>query len=98
MCARRISDNKGFITFIRLLCLFVAAFGIVCNIAGFNLDNLWAFSDLGNIIIVYFNVPLLFIGAKYAFAATKQYRADENARFTSETIGFKGELFWDNKD
>ena len=98
MCARRISDNKGFITFIRLLCLFVAAFGIVCNIAGFNLDNLWAFSDLGNIIIVYFNIPLLFIGAKYAFAATKQYRADENARFTSETIGFKGELFWDNKD
>ena len=98
MCARRISDNKGFITFIRLLCLFVAAFGIVCNIAGFNLYNLWAFSDLGNIIIVYFNVPLLFIGAKYAFAATKQYRADENARFTSETIGFKGELFWDNKD
>ncbi len=55
IAANRISKGKKFINGVRIVALFVAAFGILCNIAGLELGNLWAFSDLGNILIVYFN-------------------------------------------
>ena len=49
IAANRISTKKSFINGVRIVSLFVAAFGILCNIAGLELGNLWAFSDLGNI-------------------------------------------------
>ena len=58
IAANRINKGKSFINAIRIIGLFVAAFGILCNIAGLNLDNLWAFSDLGNILIAYVNIPI----------------------------------------
>ena len=95
--ANRISTSKTCINIVRVLGLFVAAFGIVCNIAGLELGNLWAFSDLGNILIVYFNVPIVFIGAKYVFRATKHYKKNDGTPFTSKVIGREDCTYWDEK-
>lgn len=95
--ANRISTSKVCINIVRVICLFVAAFGIVCNIAGLELGNLWAFSDLGNILIVYFNVPIVFVGAKYVFRATKHYKKNDGTPFTSEVIGRDDCTYWDEK-
>ncbi|MBQ8802565.1 MAG: amino acid carrier protein [Tyzzerella sp.] len=95
--ANRISTSKACINTVRILCLFVAAFGILCNIAGLELGNLWAFSDLGNILIVYFNVPIVYVGAKYVFRATKHYKKNDGTPFTSEVIGRDDCTYWDEK-
>ena len=95
--ANRISRSQGFINAVRIVALFVAAFGILCNIAGLELGNLWAFSDLGNILIVYFNVPIVYVGMKYVFRATKHYKKNDGTPFTSEVIGRDDCAFWDEK-
>ena len=97
IAANRIRRDKICINIVRILSLFVAAFGILCNIAGLNLGNLWAFSDLGNILIVFFNVPIVFVGAKYVFRATKHYKKDDGTPFTSEVIGRDDCEYWDSK-
>ena len=97
IAANRISTKKSFINGVRIVSLFVAAVGILCNIAGLELGNLWAFSDLGNILIVYFNIPLVFIGAKYVFRATKHYKKNDGTPFTSKTIGRDDCTYWDEK-
>ena len=93
--ANRISTSKVCINLVRWICLFVAAFGILCNIAGLELGNLWAFSDLGNILIVYFNVPIVYVGAKYVFRATKHYKKNDGTPFTSKVIGRDDCTYWD---
>ena len=95
--ANRISTTKTCINAVRIICLFVAAFGILCNIAGLELGNLWAFSDLGNILIVYFNVPIVYVGAKYVFRATKHYKKNDGTPFTSKVIGRDDCTYWDEK-
>lgn len=96
--ANRISSSPLFINFIRLTCIFVAAFGIACNIGGYDLSNLWAFSDLGNIIIVYFNIPMLYLGFKYVKKAADHYKAGDGTPFTSKVIGSADELeYWDHR-
>ena len=95
--ANRISTSKACINLVRWICLFVAAFGILCNIAGLELGNLWAFSDLGNILIVYFNVPIVYVGAKYVFRATKHYKKNDGTPFTSGIIGRDDCTYWDEK-
>ncbi len=95
--ANRISTTKVCINLVRWICLFVAAFGILCNIAGLELGNLWAFSDLGNILIVYFNVPIVYVGAKYVFRATKHYKKNDGTPFTSKVIGRDDCTYWDEK-
>lgn len=95
--ANRISTTKTCINTVRIICLFVAAFGILCNIAGLGLGNLWAFSDLGNILIVYFNVPIVYVGAKYVFRATKHYKKNDGTPFTSKVIGRDDCTYWDEK-
>lgn len=97
IAANRIRQDKKFINLIRGLALFVAAFGIVCNLAGLELGNLWAFSDLGNILIVCFNVPIIYVGSKYAMKATKHYRKNDNTPFTSEVVGRNDLQYWDEK-
>ncbi|MEE3453019.1 alanine/glycine:cation symporter family protein [Dialister sp.] len=96
--ANRIASSKGFINFIRILCVFVAAFGIACNIAGYDLSNLWAFSDLGNIIIVYCNIPMLYLGIKYVVRAARQYSLDEEAKFISEKVLGIKTAYWNEDD
>ena len=76
--------------------MFVAAFGILCNIAGYELGNLWAFSDLGNIMIVYFNIPILYCGAKLVFKAHEHYAKNDGTPFTGEVVGIPLE-YWDSK-
>jgi AGCS family alanine or glycine:cation symporter len=95
--ANRISSHRGFIDFIRILCIAVTAFGISCDIAGFDLSNLWAFSDLGNIFIVYCNIPMLYLGFKYVSRAAKEWTKEPDAPFTSKVIGMKVS-YWDDKE
>ncbi len=95
--ANRISSSMPFIQFLRGFGVFVAAFGIFCNIAGYDLSNLWAFSDLGNIIIVYCNIPMLYLGFKYVLKATKHYNEPGDKNFDSSVIGVETE-YWDAKD
>lgn len=97
IAANRINKGKNFINAVRVVGLFVAAFGILCNIAGLNLDNLWAFSDLGNILIAYVNIPIVFIGARYVFRATKHYKKEDGTPFTSNIIGRDDCTFWDER-
>lgn len=86
IAANRISKSKSFINFIRWLCLAVAAFGITVNIAGYDLGNLWAFSDLANILIVYANIPLLYIGFKHVLKATNNYKETNGAKFIAAQV------------
>ena len=97
IAANRIKQSKSFINGVRIVALAVATFGILCNIAGLELGNLWAFSDLGNILIVFFNVPIVYVGAKYVFKATAHYKKNDGTPFTSEVIGRDDCEYWDNK-
>ena len=97
IAANRIRKDQGFINVVRGIALFVAAFGIMCNIAGLELGNLWAFSDLGNILIVFFNVPIVYVGSKYVLRATKHYKKNDGTPFTSVVIGRNDCTFWDEK-
>ena len=96
IATNRISQKKSFINAIRILGIAIAGFGILCSIAGLELGNLWAISDLGNILIVYANIPLLYIGAKYVFKATAHYKKKDGTKFTSDVIGTE-KLYWDEK-
>lgn len=97
IAANRIKKNRGFINGVRVVAIAVATFGILCNIAGLELGNLWAFSDLGNILIVFFNVPIVFVGAKYVFKATAHFKKADGTPFTSETIGRDDCEYWDER-
>ena len=97
IAANRISTKKSFINAIRILGILIAGFGILCSLAGLDLGNLWAISDLGNILIVFANIPLLYLGAEYVFKATKHYKKKDDTPFTSEVIGVKCE-YWDRKN
>ena len=94
IAANRIRQGKGFINGVRIVALAVAAFGILCNIAGLELGNLWAFSDLGNILIVFFNVPIVYVGAKYVFRATKHFKENGADNFNGEIIGRDELEYW----
>ncbi|KXL54109.1 amino-acid carrier protein AlsT [Anaerotignum neopropionicum] len=97
IAANRISQKKSFINFIRILgALVFIPFGALSVLAGLELDNLWYISDLGNIIIVYCNLPILFVGAKYAFRATNHYKTKKGEPFTSEVVGITCE-YWDER-
>lgn len=95
--ANRINKSRKFINVIRGLALFTMAFGILCNIAGLELGNLWAFSDLGNILIVFANIPILYVGAKLVFKATKHFRKNDGTPFTSKVAGRNDCCFWDER-
>ena len=96
IAANRISRKKSFLNGIRIIGLFIASFGILCSIAGLDLGNLWAISDLGNILIVFANVPLLYLGARYVFKATKHYKTKDAGKFDSSVIGTECE-YWDER-
>jgi len=97
IAANRISKKPAFINFIRILgSLIFVPFGVLTVLAGLELGNLWYISDLGNIIIVYANIPILLLGAKYVFRATKHFKAQNGSPFTSEVIGTSCE-YWDEK-
>ena len=94
ICAHRISHNKGFIIAIRVLCLVVIAFGVVTSIAGLDLSALWNLSDFANILMVYCNLPLLYMGWKLVKRATDHYEKGDGSAFTSQVAGVDLPL-WD---
>jgi AGCS family alanine or glycine:cation symporter len=96
IAANRISQKKSVINGVRIAGLFVAAFGILCNLAGLNLGNLWAFSDLANVLMTLVNVPLLYVGARYVFKATKHYRKNDGTPFTGAVVGEELD-YWDRQ-
>ena len=96
IAANCISRKKGFLNGVRILGLVITAFGILCSMAGLDLGNLWAISDLGNILIVFANIPLLYLGAGYVFKATKHFKKKDGSAFTSEVIGTECE-YWDSR-
>lgn len=97
IAANRISRAAAFINFIRGLgALVFVPFGILCLMAGLELGNLWYISDLGNIIIVYFNLPIIHIGAKYVFRATAHFRKNDDTPFTSKVVGIPLK-YWDER-
>lgn len=97
IAANRIRKDAACINTVRVISLFVAAFGILCNIAGLELGNLWAFSDLGNILIVFFNVPIVYVGAKCALKATAHYKKNDGTPFTSKVVERDDCTYWDEK-
>ena len=94
IAANRITRKAGFINGVRLLGIAITAFGIFCSIAGIDLSNLWAISDLGNILIVFANIPLLYIGMKYILRATRHYKKEDGTRFTGKVVETECE-YWD---
>ncbi len=97
IAANRISQKKGFLNGVRILGLLITAFGILCSMAGLDLGNLWAISDLGNILIVFANIPLLYLGARYVFRATTHFKKKDGSPFSSEIIGTECE-YWDSRE
>lgn len=96
--ANFISKDKRFIVFIRVLgSLFFVPFGALTTLAGLELGNLWAFSDLANIIMVYLNVPILILGTPLVCKALAHYRRTNGERFISERdIGIETD-YWKEK-
>ncbi len=97
IAANRITRKKGLINGVRVLGIAITAFGIFCAIAGIDLGNLWAISDLGNILIVFANIPLLYIGMNDILRATRHYKREDGTPFTSGTVGTKCE-YWDSRN
>ena len=81
------------------VCIYLSAWNdqLFVNRSQLELGNLWAFSDLGNILIVFFNVPIVYVGAKYVFRATRHYKKNDGTPFTSEVIGRNDCAYWDEQ-
>ena len=94
IAANRISTRKRVIYAVRIIGILITAFGIACSLAGIELGNLWAISDLGNILIVFANIPLLYLGAKCVFKATAHFKKDDGSAFDSSVIG-RSCPYWD---
>ena len=86
ICARQISDNKVFIAAVRLVNLSVLAFGMITNIAGFDLSALWNLSDFANIVMVCCNLPLLYMGYGKVQKAFAHFECQKGT-FDSEVLG-----------
>ncbi|WP_027407019.1 sodium:alanine symporter family protein [Anaerovibrio sp. RM50] len=86
ICAKQISGNKTFISVVRLVNLTVLAFGMVTNIAGFDLSALWYLSDFANIVMVCCNLPLLYLGFHKVQKTFDNFECHEK-KFDSEVIG-----------
>ncbi len=88
--ANFISRSKRFIVWIRIIgALFFVPFGSLAFLARLELPNLWAISDLMNIILVYLNIPILLMGAHYVYKALDHYRKTEGGKFVSAEEGFE---------
>ena len=87
ICANRISTKKGFINLIRVLCLIVISFGVITNIAGLDLSALWDLSDLANILMVYANLPLLYLGFGLVLKAFDHFEKQDGTPFTRDVVG-----------
>ncbi|WP_303857793.1 alanine/glycine:cation symporter family protein [Aminicella lysinilytica] len=94
IAANKISKNKEFIRFIRILGAFVfVPLGTLTVLAGLQLDNLWYVSDMINVILVFINVPTLIVGRKYVMRAYKNYKESNGKRFVASDIGLESDVW-----
>lgn len=70
--------------------------GAICVLSGQELGNLWNITDLINIALVFVNAPVIIVGAKYAYAALKDYVQNKGERFVASRIGLDSEI-WKEK-
>jgi AGCS family alanine or glycine:cation symporter len=97
--ANFISRGRGFITGIRVVgSLVFVPFGALTVLAGLELPNLWALSDLMNIVMVLLNVPILLIGQRLVYKALANYRSTRGGAFVSEDIGVRTEYWTARRD
>ncbi|WP_277186512.1 amino acid carrier protein [Caballeronia sp. BR00000012568055] len=96
--ANFISRSAWFIGGIRVVgsLVFVPS-GALTVLAGLELPNLWALSDLMNIVMVLLNVPIVLIGQRLVYRALAHYRTSRGERFVSDDIGVKTE-YWSSRD
>lgn len=96
IAANKISTGNKFITFIRVLgALFFVPLGTITVLAGLQLDNLWYVSDLINVVLVFINVPTLFVARNIILKAYRNYESSNGKRFVSADIGIETEV-WTN--
>ena len=69
----RITNKNLYKIIIRLICIFVASFGVICNALKIDFSNLWVISDLADIFLVYIIIPLIVIGFKYVKQSLDDY-------------------------
>ncbi len=87
-----ISRTQHFIMGVRVLgSLVFVPFGALSVLAGLELGNLWAMSDLTNIMMLYINIPILLLGSPCVFKALAHYRQTNGGKFISSTIGLETE-------
>ncbi len=93
--ATQISRGSGFITFIRLLAAgLIVPFGWLCVVAGLELDNIWAISDLVNLMMVAVNVPVVLYGYPVVKRALQDYRLHGSAEtFKAGRIGVESDVW-----
>ncbi len=96
ICANRISRNKSFINFIRVLCLIVISFGVLTSIAGMDLGSLWDLSDFANILIAYCNIPLLYLGFRHVLKADEHFEKQDGTCYDSKVASIDLPT-WDEK-
>lgn len=72
---------------------FLVPFGALCVIHGLELGNLWYIADLANVIMVFANVPILWIGSRQVFQALEHYRKTHGGQFRSADHGFETEIW-----
>ncbi len=86
--ANFISRTPRFIGMIRALgALCFVPFGALTVLAGLELGNLWAISDLSNILMVYVNIPILLLGTPVVLRLLAHYRQYPDRRFVSADLG-----------
>lgn len=94
----KISKSGKCVNVVRVLgSLVFVPIGVLCVLSGQELGNLWNITDLINIALVFVNAPVLFVGAKYVYAALKDYVQCNGERFVSERIGLKSEVWNERK-
>ena len=96
--ANFISRSRHFITGIRVVgSLVFVPFGALTVLAGLELPNLWALSDLMNIIMVLLNVPIVLLGQRLVYKALEHYRATRGGFFVSTQIGVRTEYWTESR-
>lgn len=94
IAANKISQNKGFILFARCLgALVFVPLGTLTVLSGLQLDNLWYVSDLINVILIFVNIPTLFVGRKIIINAYEDYKKNGHKRFVSANIGIESDVW-----
>ena len=69
-----ITNNVFIKQFVRVMLILITAFGVITELSGYNMGNMWAMSDLGNIVILYINVPILYLGLKYVKKSLEEFK------------------------